>query len=126
MADQIQVRIPPHSVGAEESVLGALLLDKDAVIAVAEFLEPKDFYDERHREIYICSLELYEERTPVDVLTVSERLKKRKVLKKVGMDNIRIVATPIKMSQTPKLRVDCGDEEIDKMLSFNNCTGCSI
>ncbi len=84
MANQIQVRIPPHSVDAEESVLGALLLDRDAVIAVAEFLGSEDFYDDRHREIFICALELYEERIPIDVLTVSDRLKKRKVLKKVG------------------------------------------
>lgn len=66
------------------SVLGALLLDKDAVIAVAEFLKPDDFYDDRHREIFECALELYEERIPVDVLTVSERLKKRKSLKVIG------------------------------------------
>ena len=84
MANQIQVRIPPHSVDAEESVLGALLLDRDAVIAVAEFLGSEDFYDDRHREIFICALELYEERIPIDVLTISDRLKKRKVLKKVG------------------------------------------
>lgn len=84
MADQVQVRIPPHSVDAEESVLGALLLDRDAVIAVAEFLDPSDFYDERHREIFECALKLYEERIPIDVLTVAEALKKRKALKKVG------------------------------------------
>lgn len=84
MATQVTVRIPPHSVGAEESVLGALLLDKDAIIAVADILEPQDFYDERHSEIYICCIELYEDRVPVDVLTVAERLKKRKMLKKVG------------------------------------------
>lgn len=86
MADQVQaaVRIPPHSEEAEESVLGALLLDKDAIIAVAEFLSPDDFYDDRHRDVYISCLELYEDRVPVDVLTVAERLKKRKVLKKVG------------------------------------------
>ncbi|MFV1917046.1 MAG: replicative DNA helicase [Patescibacteria group bacterium] len=84
MGDQLQVRIPPHSMGAEESVLGALLLDKDSIIAVAEFLLPTDFYDERHREIYVCCIELYENRTPIDVLTVAERLKKRKALKIVG------------------------------------------
>lgn len=84
MADQLQVRIPPHSPEAEESVLGALLLDKDAIIGIAEFLKPDDFYDERHREVYECALELYEERVPIDVLTISERLKKRKVLKRVG------------------------------------------
>lgn len=84
MADTNQVRVPPHSKEAEESVLGALLLDKDAVIAVAEFLLPEDFYDERHRDIYESILSLYEERTPVDVLTVTERLKKQKDLKKIG------------------------------------------
>lgn len=85
MADQQnKVRVPPHSQEAEESVLGAMLLDKDAVIAVAEFLTPEDFYDERLREVYQACLDLYEDRTPIDVLTVTERLKKRKVLKEIG------------------------------------------
>lgn len=84
MADQLQVRIPPHSAEAEGSVLGALLLDKDAIIAVAEFLAPENFYDERNRSIFESCLDLYEERAPIDVLTVAERLKKKKMLKKVG------------------------------------------
>src|SRR3989344_5256591 len=85
MADiKPQIRIPPHSREAEESVLGAMLLDKDAIIAVAEFLTPDDFYDERLKEVYEAILSLYEERTPVDLLTVTERLKKRKSLKIVG------------------------------------------
>lgn len=84
MAEQVTIRIPAHSNEAESSVLGALLLDKDAIIAVAEFLIPSDFYDERHKAIYECCLELYEERVPIDVLTVAERLKKRKILKRVG------------------------------------------
>lgn len=79
-----KIRVPPHSQEAEESVLGAMLLDKDAVIAVAEFLIPEDFYDERLREIYKACLDLYEERTPIDVLTVTDKLKKRKVLKDLG------------------------------------------
>lgn len=82
--DSNQLRVPPHSEEAEQSVLGALLLDKDAVIAVAEFLLPEDFYDERHKDIYEAMLSLYEERVPVDVLTVVERLKKQKDLKKIG------------------------------------------
>ena len=84
MAQETQVKIPPHSAEAEVSVLGALLLDKDAVVAVAEFLLAEDFYNERHQEIFRAAIELYEERVPIDVLTVSERLKKRKALKKVG------------------------------------------
>jgi replicative DNA helicase len=78
---QSQARVPPHSQEAEESVLGAMLIDKDAVIAVAEFLLPEDFYDERLKEIYEACLALYEERIPIDVLTVAERLKKRKTFK---------------------------------------------
>jgi len=84
MADQLQVRIPPHSSEAEESVLGALLLDRDAIIAIAEFLRADDFYDDRHRDIYLCAIDLYEERVPIDVLTISEKLKKRKALKRIG------------------------------------------
>ncbi len=85
MATQnLNVRVPPHSQEAEESVLGAMLLDKDAVIAVAEFLLPEDFYDERLKAVYEACLDLYENRTPIDVLTVTERLKKRKTLKNIG------------------------------------------
>ncbi|OGM08688.1 replicative DNA helicase [Candidatus Woesebacteria bacterium RBG_16_36_11] len=84
MAENPQIRIAPHSTDAEESVLGALLLDKDAVIAVAEFLLPDDFYDDRHKEIYSACIELYEDRIPIDVLTVADRLKRKKFLKKMG------------------------------------------
>jgi replicative DNA helicase len=82
--NESSVRIPPHSIEAEVSVLGSLLLDKDAVIAVAEFLQGEHFYDDRHKEIYEAVITLYEERAPIDVLTVAERLKKRKTLKQVG------------------------------------------
>jgi len=84
MADQVQVRIPPHSIEAEESVLGALLLDKDAIIAIAEFLDPADFYDDRLKGVYESALELFEDRVPIDVLTIAEKLKKKKLLKKLG------------------------------------------
>lgn len=84
MTQNDSVRIPPHSAEAEESALGALLLDKDAIIAIAEFLRPPDFYDDRHRMIFEACLSLYEDRVPIDVLTVAERLKKQKQLKKVG------------------------------------------
>ncbi len=84
MAANQNLRVPPHSEDAEVSVLGALLLDRDGIVSVAEFLLPTHFYDERHKEIYDTIIDLYEQRIPVDVLTVSERLKKRKSIKKVG------------------------------------------
>src|SRR5574340_995116 len=96
MADtQVNVRVPPHSIEAEESVLGAMLLDKDAVIAVAEFLLPDDFYDERLREVYRACIELYEDREPIDVLTVTERLKKKKGFAKIGSSFLADLANKV-------------------------------
>ncbi len=81
---RINPKIPPHSIEAETSVLGALLIDKDAIISVAEFLEGKDFYDNRNQKIYESMLSLYEDRVPIDTLTVSEKLKKNKSFKIIG------------------------------------------
>ncbi len=80
----LEIRVPPHSLEAEVCVLGALLLDKDAIVTVAEFLIPENFYETRHKRIFECIIDLYEERVPIDVLTVSDRLKKKKILKDVG------------------------------------------
>jgi replicative DNA helicase len=80
----LKIKVPPHSEEAEESVLGALLLDKDSVIAIAEFLNPTDFYDDRRKLIFEAALELYDERIPIDVLTISDKLKQKKALKNIG------------------------------------------
>jgi len=82
MADK--VRIPPHSDEAEESVLGAILIDKDAMVEVSGLLKPEHFYQERHGLIFEAAKALYEDREPIDVVTVSEKLKSIKVLRKVG------------------------------------------
>ena len=73
---EVKSKIPPHSTDAERSILGALLLDRDAVISVIEFLKPEHFYEDKHRRIFEVILQLYQEREPVDVVTVSEKLKK--------------------------------------------------
>jgi len=75
-AESLTGKIPPQSVDAELSVLGSLLIDKDAVVKVAEVLAPGDFYQERHNEIYRAILSLYEKRLPADLVTVTEELKK--------------------------------------------------
>ena len=79
-----EVKVPPHSEVAEQSVLGALLLDRDAVVAVVEFLLPEHFYEEKHQKIFEAVVDLYQQREPVDVVTVTDRLKKGKSLKMVG------------------------------------------
>jgi replicative DNA helicase len=77
-------RLPPQSIEAEQSVLGALLIDRDAVIEVADFLRPVDFYRQAHGSIYEAIIELYERREPVDIVTVSEGLERKDALDQVG------------------------------------------
>ncbi len=73
----------PHNDNAEKSVLGSILIDKDAIIGVSEILKPQDFYSDLNGIIYGSMLVLYEERKPIDLLTLTEQLKKNKQLKKV-------------------------------------------
>ena len=77
-------RIPPHSLEAEKSVLGAAMLSEEALGEVAETVRPDDFYDKNHKEIFEAILDLNRKSLPVDVLTVSEELKKRGSLNMVG------------------------------------------
>jgi replicative DNA helicase len=77
-------RIPPHSDDAEKSVLGSIILDKEALFEVLEILSAEDFYSEMHREIYQAVVALYRKGESVDMLTVSEELKKRNSLEMVG------------------------------------------
>ncbi len=77
-------RIPPHSDEAEKSVLGAILIDKDAIVEVAETIKGEMFYNENHGLIYSAMVSLYENRDPIDVITVSDWLKKDKTLTRVG------------------------------------------
>ncbi len=77
-------RLPPQSIEAEQSVLGALLIDKDAVVEVAEFLRPADFYRSQHGDVFAAILELYDRREPVDIVTVSEALERKGLLEAVG------------------------------------------
>ncbi|HEY8169122.1 MAG TPA: replicative DNA helicase [Candidatus Limnocylindrales bacterium] len=77
-------RLPPQSIEGEQSVLGALLIDKDAVIELADVLRPEDFYRGHHGTIYSAVLDLYERREPIDLVTVSEVLERRGQLDAVG------------------------------------------
>ncbi len=78
-------KLPPQNVEAEQSLLGALLIDQDAIVQVAEFLKPEHFYRfEQHGHIYSVIVELFESREPVDLVTVTEKLKQKGVLDRVG------------------------------------------
>lgn len=78
------IKMPPQNIEAEQSVLGSILLDKDALLKIADFLRPEDFYRDDHGEIYSAILKLYEKRKPIDVVTLSDYLETNKKLKQVG------------------------------------------
>ena len=72
----VNPKTPPHSEDAEQSVLGAILIDKDAIGLISEIIHPKDFYSDLNGIIYDAMLSLYEERKPIDILTLNQKLKK--------------------------------------------------
>ena len=76
--------VPPQAVELEEAVLGALMLERDSIIAVQEYITADTFYTEEHRIIYKAIETLSAELKPIDLYTVTEQLKVRKELKKVG------------------------------------------
>jgi len=86
MSDQnnSQLRTPPHAPEAERAVLGALMLDKDAIIKVADMLHVGDFYTAAHNAIYEAMLALYEKSDPIDVLSVSNELEEKKKIDEIG------------------------------------------
>ena len=78
------MRIPPHSVEAEQSVLGSILLDKEAMISVSETLVPEDFYKEAHKVIYESMLKLYNSQSEIDLITLTDELRDQGYLDDIG------------------------------------------
>lgn len=77
-------RLPPHNIEAEQSALGSILLDRDAIIRVETILRPEDFYQPAHGLIYQAMKDLYNRREPTDILTLSAELSRRDQLEQVG------------------------------------------
>jgi len=84
MASLEKVKIPPHDLTAEKSVLGAILIDSSAINLVAEFLKPDHFYLPEHQIIYSSMFTLFEKQQPIDLVTLQDQLKKEGNLKKIG------------------------------------------
>ncbi len=76
MNENVMTRVVPHNIEAEQSVIGSMLRDKDAVITAAEILTAQDFYQKQYSLMYEAMMELYREGQTVDLVTVQERLKK--------------------------------------------------
>jgi replicative DNA helicase len=78
------IRVPPQNIEAEMSILGALMLDPNAIIKVADALKQESFYRQGHGQIYSSMLELFEKKEPIDILSVSAKLKEKKILESIG------------------------------------------
>jgi len=77
-------KLPPQNLEAEQSVLGCLLIDKEAIIKVADFLMPEDFYKEAHGKILEAVYELFEKREPIDLISLANRLREKNQLEAIG------------------------------------------
>jgi len=81
---EIIEKLPPQSIEAEQSLLGCLMIDKNAIIKVADFLQAGDFYRGIHQEIYQVCRELFEKGEPIDLLSVAGKLKDKNILETIG------------------------------------------
>jgi len=77
-------KIPPQNVDAEMSLLGAVLIDEEVLADITEHVKAKDFYDKRHAIIYDAMMRLYEKNKPVDLLTLTDELKRKKEVDEIG------------------------------------------
>lgn len=84
MEPQKDAKLPPQNLEAEASLLGSVLLDSEALIRIADQISSEDFYDPKHRLIYEAMIFLFEKHRPIDVLTVSNRLKEESALDEIG------------------------------------------
>ena len=77
-------KVPPQSVDAEMSLLGAILIDEETLADVSEHVRPHDFYDKKHATIFDAMMRLYEKHKPVDLLTLTDELKRKNELDTIG------------------------------------------
>lgn len=84
ISDKNNLNLPPQDIEAEQSVLGALLLDRNAINRIADILAPEDFYKPNHQIIYEAIFVLYEKQEPIDILSVSAKLKEIEKLEDIG------------------------------------------
>lgn len=77
-------KLPPQNIEAEQCLLGCLMLDKDAIIKVVDYIKAEDFYKSIHQDIYQVMYDLYEKSEPIDILSVSSKLRERNKLEDVG------------------------------------------
>ncbi|RMD59748.1 replicative DNA helicase, partial [Candidatus Parcubacteria bacterium] len=84
MAKTSLEKLPPQNIEAEQSLLGCLLIDKNAIIKILDIVNEYDFYKDSHSTIFSVMKELYAKQEPIDILSLTNRLEEKNLLEKVG------------------------------------------
>lgn len=82
--DEIIERVTPYNAVAEQSVLGAILMDRDCISTVINYVRAEDFYDPRNKEMFEAMLDLFNVDKPIDIISVAEQLRRNKTFDKIG------------------------------------------
>lgn len=103
MEEALIKRVMPHSVEAEQSVVGAMLMDKDAITTASEIISGNDFYQSAYGIIFDSMVELFNESKPVDLITLQERLKEKDVPAEVAsLEFVKDLVTAVPTSANVK------------------------
>lgn len=103
MEESIIKRVPPHNREAEQSVIGAMLMDKDAIMTASEMINGDDFYQTAYGVLFDAMVELFNEGKPVDLITLQERLKEKNVAPEISsMEFVRDLITSVPTSANVK------------------------
>lgn len=127
-------RVPPQAIGAEMAVLGAMLIEKEAILKVVDIINGNDFYKDIHKQIFSAISDIYFENQPADLLTVSEALKKKDMFSKIGgthylttlIDSVRTAASVewhaliIREKSVLRQLINIGSEIVDDALREQN------
>ena len=99
MDETLMKRVLPHSIEAEQSVIGSMLMDREAVIAASEIIVGSDFYQQQYGIMFDAMVELFNEGKPVDLVTLQDRLKEKDVPPEVSsLDFVRDIITMVPTS----------------------------
>ena len=103
MDEALIKKILPHSAEAEQSVIGSMFMDRDAIVAAAEIINSSDFYEQQYSILFDTMQELYNEGKPVDLVTLQNRLKEKDVPPQVcSLEFIRDLVTAVPTSANVK------------------------
>ena len=123
MEEALIKRVPPHSIEAEQSVVGAMLMDKDAIMTASEIISGSDFYQTSYGVIFDSMTELFNEGKPVDLITLQERLKEKNVPEEISsLEFVRELVAAVPTSANVKYYAEIVFEKsmLRKLIKVND------